>query len=204
MKRLSLEQNTEEWLEWRKGKITGSRLNDIIVKRGTGRKLGFYEVIAERLAVQHENDNDEPMERGHTLEQQAANMFENLTGYKVNTDCGVWISEENEHVAISPDGEISDTAAVEIKCLSSANHLQAYFEQEVPGEYEAQVCQYFIVNDKLEQLYFVFYDPRIPAKSIHYIICDRVEWSDRIEMMKEYQMEALQDIDKKINNLVTF
>ena len=51
MKRLSLEQNTEEWLEWRKGKITGSRLNDIIVKRGTGRKLGFYEVIAERLAV---------------------------------------------------------------------------------------------------------------------------------------------------------
>ena len=204
MKRISLEQNTDEWLSWRKGKITGSRLGDIVVKRGTGRKLGFYEVIAERLSVEHENDDDAPMERGHTLEQKAADCFEELTGYKVNTDCGVWVSDQSQHIAISPDGEIDDKSAVEIKCLSSAKHLQAFFEQEIPTEYEAQVCQYFIVNENLEKLYFVFYDPRIPAKSIHYIVCERYDWHDRITMMKEQEEEVLADIENKINQLVTF
>ena len=127
MKRLSLIQNTEEWLEWRRGKITGSRLNDIIVKRGTGRKLGFYEVLAERLSIVTDSDNEDAMERGHELEERALDAFAETTGKQVIKDCGVWVSDENEHVAISPDGEISETEAVEVKCLSSARHLQAYF-----------------------------------------------------------------------------
>ena len=204
MKRIKLEQNTPEWMEWRKGKITGSRLKDIIVKRGNQRKLGFYEVLAERLTVPHENDNDDVMERGHTLEQKAVDEFTEVTGYKVKTDCGVWVSDTNEHIALSPDGEIDEAHAVEVKCLSSARHLQAYFEQEIPSDYEAQVCQYFIVNEKLEQLYFVFYDPRIPAKPLHYIIVNREDWGDRIKQYNSYQTEALDDIDQKINQLTSF
>lgn len=201
MKKIQFEKNSPEWLEWRKGKITGSRLGDIIVKRGTGRKLGFYEVMAERLIVEHENDQDDPMKRGHTLEQQAVNLFTEITGYEVDTDCGVWVSEENEFIAISPDGVIDDEHAVEVKCLSSAKHLQAFFEQEIPSEYEAQVAQYFIVNDKLEQLFFVFYDPRIPAKPLHYITVERGDWEWQIEAYREYETEALKDIEAKINQL---
>lgn len=201
MKRLSLIQNTEEWLEWRRGKITGSRLNDIIVKRGTGRKLGFYEVLAERLSIVTDSDNEDAMERGHELEERALDAFAETTGKQVIKDCGVWVSDENEHVAISPDGEISETEAVEVKCLSSARHLQAYFEKEIPSEYEAQAMQYFIVNEKLEQLYFVFFDPRIPAKPMHYITIDRSEWTDTIETYKAYEQEALQDIAQKVAEL---
>jgi putative phage-type endonuclease len=201
MKRLQLSQNTEEWLEWRKGKITGSRLNDIIVKRGTGRKIGFYEVIAERLAIQTDSDNEDVMQRGHDLEEVALTHFEEITGKKVNRDCGVWVSDENEHIALSPDGEISDTEACEVKCLSSAKHLQAYFEKEIPSEYEAQAMQYFIVNEKLEQLYFIFFDPRIPAKPLHVIVIDRSEYEDTIKTFKEYQEEALRDIDLKVAEL---
>lgn len=204
MKRIKLDQNTDEWLEWRKGKITGSRLKDIIVKRGTARKLGFYEVLAERLTVPHENDGDDVMERGHTLEQKAVDEFEEVTGYKVNTDCGVWVSDKNEHIAISPDGEIDDKHAVEVKCLSSARHLQAFFEKKIPSDYEAQVTQYFIVNENLEQLYFVFYDPRIPAKPLHYIVVNRKDWEQVIEAYEAYEEEALADIDEKINQLTSF
>lgn len=204
MKRLSLEQNTDEWLAWRKGKITGSRLGDIIVKRGTGRKIGFYEILAERLAVVTDSDNENAMERGHELEQKAIDEFEAITGLKVNTDCGVWVSDENEQIAISPDGEIDENLAVEVKCLSSAKHLQAFFEQEIPSDYEAQVAQYFIVNEKLENLYFVFYDPRIPAKSLHFIVIDRVSWQDKIEDYKNQEVETLREIDAKINQLTSF
>lgn len=196
-----MEQNTEEWLEWRKGKITGSRLGDVIVKRGTGRKLGFYEVLAERLSIQTETDNVDAMQRGHDLEEVAVAEFEEITGKKVKTNCGVWVSDSNENIAISPDGEISKTEACEVKCLSSAKHLQAYFEKEIPSEYEAQSMQYFIVNEKLEQLHFIFYDPRIPAKPLHFITIDRSVCADIIKTYKEYQEEALKDIDAKIAEL---
>lgn len=201
MKRLNLEQNSEEWLSFRLGKIGGSKLNDIIVKRGTGRKLGFYEIIAERLAIKTDTDNDDPLERGHALEGAALDAFEELTGKKVKRDCGVWVSDENPYIYVSPDGEVGKTEACEVKCLSSARHLQAYFEQEIPTEYEAQVAQYFIVNEKLKALYFVFYDPRIPAKPCHYIIIDRKEYEEKIELYKAYEEEALKDIELKVAEL---
>jgi len=200
MKRLQLQQNSPEWLEWRKGRITGSRLGDIIVKRGTGRKLGFYEVLAERLSIDT-SDVDSPMDRGHDLEEEALALFGEITGKEVKTDCGVWMSDENEFIAISPDGEINDEEAVEIKCLSSARHLQAYFEQKIPSDYEEQVAQYFIVNEKLKALWFVFYDPRIPSKPLHYILVNRKDIEKDIETYKTYEKQALEEINKMINQL---
>ena len=34
-------ETKDEWMEARKGKITGSRLKDIVVKRGIDEKIGF-------------------------------------------------------------------------------------------------------------------------------------------------------------------
>ena len=43
--------NREEWLKSREGRITGSKLKDIIVKRGTGKKKGYYQLIADKIAT---------------------------------------------------------------------------------------------------------------------------------------------------------
>ena len=68
--------------------------------------------------------------------------------------------DDDENIAVSPDGFIGTTEAVECKCLSSARHIEALLTRAIPSEYEYQVLQYFIVNDKLEMLNFVCYDPR--------------------------------------------
>ena len=117
-------ETKEEWMLARKGKITGSRLKDIIVKRGTGQKLGFYELIAERLAVAP--DTESPMERGTRLEPEAIERFEKETGKKVDASLVIWSREDNENIALSPDGSIGETEAVECKCLSSSRHLEAW------------------------------------------------------------------------------
>jgi hypothetical protein len=52
-----------------------------------------------------------------------------------------------------------------VKCLNSADHIKAYLTQEVPKEYEDQVTQYFVVNDKLQTLYFVMHDQRFTVAS---------------------------------------
>ena len=193
-------ETKEDWMEARKGKITGSRLKDIVVKRGTDEKIGFYEIIAERIAQPADEEN--AMERGIRLEEEAIEVFQEQTKLKVDTSLVIWESEDNKDIAISPDGFISDKEAVEVKCLSSAKHVEAIITKQLPSEYEFQKLQYFIVNDKLEKLYFVMYDPRMPDNlKLHYFTIERKDIEEDIKTYKKYQEEKLAKIEDIINQL---
>ena len=204
MKIIEVQQNTEEWLELRRGRVTGSKLKGLIVKRGTKRKLGFYELMAERISIPEET-GEAPMDRGHRLEDEALELFEKKYN-RPTTKVGFCISDSNSSIALSPDALIKSKGkyreAVEIKCLSSARHLQAFFEQEVPSDYEAQVMQYFIVNDDLEKLHLVFYDPRITRLPMFRIVVEREDVEDTIQAYREYQVAALAEIDKMLEQLM--
>lgn len=200
MQRLNLEQNTEEWLEWRKGKITGSKLGDIYSSRGT-RKIGFYELIADQLSVG--SDGEEARARGHRLEPEAIEMFEAASGLKVSTG-GVWVSDIDERIALSPDGYIEAeiiTHAVEVKCLSGARHIEAIVENKVPKEYECQAIQYFVVNPELQKLYFVLYDDRIAARPLHIIEVTRESLGSKPDDFLKFQLGELAQIDEIVERL---
>jgi predicted phage-related endonuclease len=192
-------ESREEWLEARTGKITGTRLKDILVKRGTGKKIGFYELIAERLALPPDGEN--PMDRGSRLELEAMERFINESGKNVDTSLVIWMRDDNESIAISPDGFIGTKEAVEVKCLSSARHLEAYLTQEVPSEYMEQALQYFIVNDELEILHFVFYDPRLSVKDFFEITITRESIKDKVVEYLEYEKNIIQEVNAIVNSL---
>ena len=186
----------------RRGKITGSRLKDVITKRGTGKKLAYYELIAERLSVAPDTDDVEsPMDRGSRLEPEALARFTKETGKKVDTSLVLWTRDDNEDIAISPDGIIKKTEAVETKCLSSALHIKTFLMQEIPSEYEEQALQYFIVNDKLKTLHFAFYDPRIPVKDFFIISVKRADMQDKIDECLAYQRDTLTEVEEVVNSL---
>lgn len=189
----------ESWLAARRGKITGSRLKDIVVKRGTGKKIGFYELIAERVAYPAGNQN--PMDRGTELESEAVERFIKETGKKFDSSLVIWMRDDNESIAISPDAFKGKTEAFEAKCLSSARHLEAFLTQEIPDEYEFQKLQYFIVNDDLKKLTFGFYDPRIPCKDFFTIEIKREDVQEEIDQYLEYQRQTLQEVNQIVNGL---
>jgi putative phage-type endonuclease len=197
MKILEHEQNTQEWLEARKGKITGSKLGDIVVKRGTKRKIGFYELLADKLSIDSIEEED-ARERGHRLEPEALEEFARITGKKVEK-VGLCVSDFNPNIATSPDGVIKNgrkyTEQCEVKCLSTPKYLQAYFEKEIPSDYEFQKLQAFIVNEDLEKLYFIFYDPRVTAKPIFWIEVTRDEVAEDIITYRKYQEDVLKDVE---------
>lgn len=204
MKILDIDQNTDEWLEARKGKITGSKLKDIVVKRGNGKKIGYYQLIADRLAI--DEVPIDPRERGHSLEHEAIEEFEKLTDRVVDKDIGLCVSDANDNIALSPDGLIIDedgkyTEAVEVKCLGSARHIEAILTDSVPSDYQMQALQYFVVIDDLEVLYFVFYDPRVIAKPLHIVQVTREEIEEDAEFYKDYQLSMLKEIDKALEQL---
>ncbi|MFN3658157.1 MAG: YqaJ viral recombinase family protein [Pseudolabrys sp.] len=201
-------ESKEEWLAARRGKITGSRLKDIIVKRGTGKKIGFYELIAERLGIPADTDEN-PMDRGTRLEPEAIARFEAETGKKVDTSLVLWMREDSDHIAVSPDGFIETgkgkkkaiTEAVETKCLGSARHIEAYLTQEIPDEYKMQALQYFIVNDKLETLHFVFFDPRLVSKDYFVIPVHRAAVQEEVDSYLEYQHATLAEVEAIVTQL---
>lgn len=192
-------EDREEWLEARRGKITGSRLKDIIVKRGSGRKLGFYELIAERLGIPA--DDESAMDRGTRLEGEAIDRFATEAKKKVDTSLVIWAREDDENIAISPDGFIGKKEGVEVKCLSSARHIEAWLTKEIPDEYEYQVLQYFIVNDDLQKLHFVFYDPRLLAKDFFYLTVDRKDVQEKVDEILTYERNVIAEVNEIVNQL---
>lgn len=190
----------ESWLESRRGKITGTRLKDLVSTRGSKPKIGFYEIIAERVAIPASDER--AIDRGKRIEDDAVQRFASETGKKINNDLVMWQRDDNEDIAVSPDASIGKTEAVECKCLSSARHIEAWFTKKIPSEYEYQVLQYFIVNDKLKKLYFVFYDPRMP-KDFFYFIVERKDVEEKAKEMLEMQREVLAQL-KAIEIELTF
>jgi predicted phage-related endonuclease len=195
-------ENEIDWKAFRRGKITGSRLKDIVAKKNGSKKIGFYELIAERLGIPADEEN--AMERGHRLEGEAVERFESKTGMKVSRDLVIWEREDIEGVAVSPDGWIGKKEAIEIKCLGSARHIEAVITNEVPDEYHYQKLQYFIVNDKIETLHFCFYDPRLKHKDFHVIEVTRKQVQEEVEAMIAYQKDTLAEVDKYVQELSEF
>lgn len=206
--------NRDQWLLARQGKITGTRLKDIVVKRGIEEKIGFYELIAERLAVSEVDfdgyvPNETPMDRGTRLQKYAIEKLSKAIKKKVDDHLVLWTRDDNDSIAISPDGVIvdlknPDTQAVETKCLASARHIEAWITKGIPEEYHYQKIQYFIVNDKLQRLYFCFYDPRIPCKDFFYLIVDRKDVQAEVDQYLAYQKEKLAKVNEIVGKLSNF
>ncbi len=195
--------NREDWLTARMGKVTGSKLKGIITRKGNAVKIGVYELIAERLAIPDAGDIS-AMQRGNMFEEEALMRFEEATGKVVNKDKVLWIREDNENIAISPDGVISPTEACEVKCLSSARHIEALLTQEIPDDYFDQALQYFVVNDELETLYFIFFDNRMTAKEFFYLTIKREDVEQNVEFVRAEQEKVLNFVDEKVAELSDF
>lgn len=198
-----VEQRTEAWHILRQWRITWTTLKQLMWTP-KAQKKAFYELLAQRLSTEAEKDEN-PMMRGARLEDDAIAEFEKITWKKVDK---IWFTtcDDNEFIASSPDGlimnwEIYDEA-VETKCLDSTNHVMAWLEWNIPEDYDAQILQYFIVNELLKKLYFVFYDPRISIKKIFWIVVTREELEEQIQYAKQIQIDMLQKVDETLIKLL--
>lgn len=195
--------NRDTWLDARKGKITGTRVKDLIVKRGKGKKVGYYELIAEKLTIDDGIDLD-PMNRGTYFEEEAIERFKEATKLEVDTSLQLWVRDDNDNIALSPDGVIGEKEAVEVKCLGSARHIEAYLTQEIPKMYMDQAIQYFVVNDNLQKLYFVFFDPRLIAKEFFWIELKRDDVQVDVEDYLAYERTTMKEVESIVAELSGF
>lgn len=189
MKELELEQGTREWLEARKGKITGTRLKDVLK---TDNLSLIYELIAELGSDEvEETFVSKAMQRGKDCEPVAISLYQHITGVVIDS-VGFCVSEENDMLCVSPDGFTADrTGAIEVKSPNTSTHVKYILGDKVPSEYLPQVMTYFLVNTKLEWLDFISFDDRYKPKPI---------WIKRVtrEELKDQLVEVNEKLDKFI------
>lgn len=157
-------QGTDEWLQLRIGKITGTRLKSVM---GTPRvqETLIYELIAEELSGQQEKIfvND-AMKWGVEHEDEAVQKYEAHHNIET-TMVGFCQHDDYDFVGLSPDRFITHDnefkGAVEVKCPGTKTFVKYVVAGGVPDDYYWQVIHYFFVNEMLEYLDFVVYDPRV-------------------------------------------
>ena len=158
------EQGSDAWHKIRLGKITASRVKDVLTKgRGTSpsktAESYMMELIAEILTGNSKPffENDE-MRWGTETEPQARAM------YAVNNDFvdvkEVAFVEHNEQVGISPDGLIGDDGLLEIKCPNTTTQLKRALSDDYSADYKAQIQMQLWVTER-EWCDFLSFDPRL-------------------------------------------
>lgn len=171
------------------------------------KKQGYYQLIADRLTVPKVGD-EKGIDRGNRLEPEAIKAYEAKTGLTVDTSLVIWQRDDNDSIAISPDGAIETdgkiTRAVEAKCLAEWLHVKAILTNEIPSEYEKQKLQYFIVNDDLEQLDFVLHNELfIPELQTHIISFTRDDVQAEVDRYLAYQRETIKEVNAIVAKLTS-
>ena len=195
-----MEQRSPEWFAARLGKVTASRVADIVAKTKTGystsRANYMSELIVERLtgSVTDFYQNS-AMLWGTNTEPLARAAYEVLAGELVE-DIGFVPHPTIQMSGASPDGLIGDAGLLEVKCPNTSTHIETVLSQEAPAKYITQM-QWQMACTGREYCDFVSFDPRLPAEMS--IFVRRVPRDDvLIKSLEEEVSKFLAEIDEKI------
>ncbi len=158
-------QGSDEWKQLRLGKVTASRVADVVAKTKSGystsRANYAAQLIAERLTgTPAESYTNAAMQHGTETEPDARAAYEFYQGVTVQEIAFV-PHPQIDQAGCSPDGLIGDDGLVEIKCPNTATHLDTLLGQAVPGKYDTQI-QFQLACTGRSYCDFVSYDPRMP------------------------------------------
>ena len=158
-------QGTDEWKALRLGKVTASRVADVVAKTKSGysasRANYAAQIIAERLTgTVADSYSNAAMQHGTETEPEARSAYEFYQGVTVRQVAFV-AHPSIDQAGCSPDGLIDADGLVEIKCPQTATHLETLLGQAVPGKYETQI-QFQLACTGRKYCDFVSYDPRMP------------------------------------------
>mgnify|MGYP000358377392 FL=1 len=161
-----MDQRSDEWFAARLGKVTASRVADLMAKTKSGPSAsrGNYmaDLIVERLTgIRPEGFTNAAMIWGTETEPQARAAYEFLTDAEVVED-GFVLHPIIADFGASPDGLIGDVGLLEIKCPNTAAHIETLLTGEVPGKYVTQMQAQMACTGRA-WCDFVSFDPRMPG-----------------------------------------
>lgn len=172
----TMAQGSEEWKQIRLGKVTASRVIDILPGKSgykAARKNYMAEKVCEILTGEiAEGFISGPMKWGIETEPYARAAYEAISGNMV-TEIGFIDHPSIANFGASPDGLIDSfgPGGLEIKCPNTATHIDTFLHGTIDYKYIIQMqanmmCAGYTWWD------FVSYDPRLPDEVSYF--CKRI------------------------------
>jgi putative phage-type endonuclease len=197
-----MEQRTDDWFAARLGKVTASRVADVIAKTKTGYGAGranyMADLVVERLTGQKASSfTNAAMEWGTEQEPNAKAAYAAKTGILVE-DVGFIDHPTVAMSGASPDG-LAEDGLVEIKCPNTATHLEYIFDGKPPQKYITQM-QWQMACTNRPWCDFVSFDPRLPER-LQLLVVRVPRDDDYIKMLEQEVTIFLQELDDKLNKL---
>lgn len=198
-----IEQGSPEWHAKRCGKVTASRLSDMLAKTKTGwgasRQNYRAQLVAERLTgIVADSFSNAAMQWGTDTESEAR------AAYQFFENCKVEMVDFVDHPVIcmtgaSPDGLVGEHGLVEIKCPNTATHIETLLGGSVPQKYLHQM-QWQMACTQRAWCDFVSYDPRMPEDMRLFV--RRVHRDETAVLMLASEIAAfLKEIDETVAKL---
>lgn len=182
-------QGSPEWFAQRLGKVTASRLVDVLakVKVGEAAARANYraELVAERLTGKAaEGFTNAAMKWGTECEPLARAAYEAEFGLLV-VETGMVPHPTIPMTGASPDGLVSVDGLIEIKCPETKGHIETLLSKSAPAKYIPQM-QWQMACTGRAWCDFVSFDPRMPADMQMFVV--RVLRDDNL--IREYEAEV--------------
>lgn len=197
-------QGSPEWFAERLGKVTASRVADVIAKTKSGpaasRANYMGQLIAERLTGEvQESYSNAAMQWGTDQEPNAR------AAYEFRTDATVELIGFAPHPTIlmsgaSPDGLVGPDGLVEFKCPNTATHIETLLGHSTPGKYITQCQWQMACKPERKWCDYVSFDPRMPESMSLFIA--RVDRDNRLIADLEAQVrDFLAELEQKVSEL---
>ena len=199
-----IEQRSDQWFAARIGKVTASRVADVLAKTQSGyaasRANYMAQLVCERLTGQREEFFiSSAMQHGTDTEPLARAAYESLKDVLVD-EVGFVPHPSIIMAGASPDGLVKDDGLLEIKCPNTATHIETLLSQTVPGKYNTQM-QFQMACTGREWCDFVSFDNRLPQELQLFV--KRVPRDNMyIRLMEEEIIKFLNELDIKIAQLM--
>ena len=199
-----MEQGPDEWFTIRIGKVTASRVADVIAKTKTGysatRDNYMAQLVCERLTGQKgESFSNAAMQHGTDTEPLARAAYEALRDVLVD-EVGFVPHPSIIMAGASPDGLVGEDGLLEIKCPNTATHIETLLSQSVPGKYNTQM-QFQMACTGRQWCDFVSFDNRLPEELQLFV--KRVSRDNEfIKQMEDEVVKFLNELDIKIAQLM--
>lgn len=155
-----------EWHQRRLGKVTASRIADVVAKTrsgwGASRANYMAQLVAERLTgARTDGFTSAAMQWGIDQEPLAIAM------YSFEHDAHVTPSDFVDHPTVemsgaSPDGLVGSEGMVEVKCPLTATHIDTLLNESIPEKYLLQM-QWQMACCGRQWVDYCSFDPRMPA-----------------------------------------
>jgi putative phage-type endonuclease len=195
--------NEDEWHQRRIGKVTASRIADVVAKTKTGwgasRANYMAQLIAERMTgVKADSFSNAAMQWGIDKEADA------IAVYEFEHDRKVVASDFMDHPWIantgaSPDGLVGDDGLIECKCPNTSTHIETLLSGSIDQKYVYQMQWQMACTGRL-WCDFVSFDPRMPADLQLWV--RRVDRDDDVIAALEKQVqEFLAELGEKVRRL---